>query len=210
MNIVLIDYGIGNIKSIKNAFDVSGVKVVLSREKDVILNADGVILPGVGAFSHGMNNLFKYNLVHVIKEYVKKNKPFLGICLGMQMMLDESEEFGISKGLGLIKGKVIKLPINQTKRVKLPHISWNGISPKYNNWSNSILESIPLDSNMYFVHTFVAKPDNDDEVLSVTKYAGAEFCSSLKKNNIYGCQFHPEKSGEIGLSIIRNFIKICK
>jgi len=210
MNIVVIDYGIGNIKSIKNAFDEFGVKIILSREKVDILNADGVILPGVGAFSHGMNNLIKYNLVDIIGEFVKTDRPLLGICLGMQMMLEESEEFGITKGLGLIKGKVIKIPVDETKKVKLPHISWNGIKAKNITWGNTILENVPEDSDMYFVHTFVANPKNEDEILSVTEYADIEFCSSIKKNNIYGCQFHPEKSSKIGLTIIKNFIKIVK
>ena len=210
MNIIVIDYGIGNIKSIKNAFEEVGVKVIFSRKEKDILNADGVVLPGVGAFSQGMNNLIKYNLVDIIKKYVKTDKPLLGICLGMQMMLEESEEFGITKGLGLIKGKVIKIPVDQTKKVKLPHISWNTIETKNINWKNTILENIPKNSDMYFVHTFVAKPDNKDEVLSVTEYAGAEFCSSLKKENIYGCQFHPEKSSKQGLTIIKNFIKVVK
>jgi glutamine amidotransferase len=210
MNIVVIDYGIGNIQSIKNAFEEFEVKVILSKTKEDILNADGVILPGVGAFSHGMNNLIKYNLVNIIHEYVKTNKPILGICLGMQMMLEESEEFGITKGLGLIKGKVIKIPVDKTKKVKLPHISWNGIKARNVNWKNTILENVPEHSDMYFVHTYVANPDDENEILSVTEYAGVEFCSSIKKNNIYGCQFHPEKSSKKGLSIINNFIKIAR
>lgn len=210
MNIVVIDYGIGNIKSIKNAFEALGVEVILSREKDAILNADGVVLPGVGAFSHGMNNLIEYGLDDIIREYVKTNKPLLGICLGMQMMMEESEEFGITKGLGLIKGRVIKIPVDQTKKIKLPHISWNEIKDKSVDWEDTILEDVPRDSNMYFVHTFVAKPDHEDNILSVTEYANVEFCSSVKKDNIYGCQFHPEKSATKGLGIIKNFIKICK
>lgn len=210
MNIVVIDYGTGNIKSIKNAFEALGVKVILSREKDAILNADGVVLPGVGAFSHGMNSLIEYGLDNIIREYVKTNKPLLGICLGMQMMMEESEEFGITKGLGLIKGRVIKIPVDQIKKIKLPHISWNEIKVKSIDWEDTILEDIPRDSNMYFVHTFVAKPVHEDNILSVTEYANVEFCSSVKKDNIYGCQFHPEKSSTKGLSIIKNFIKICK
>ena len=210
MSIVVVDYGIGNVKSIINAFENQGQKVILSNNKDVILNADGVVLPGVGAFSHGMNNLKKYDLIDVIKDYASNGRPFLGICLGMQMLLEESEEFGNTKGIGLIKGKVIKLPVDVSKKIKLPHISWNEIKLKNIDWNNTIFDNIKNNSDMYFVHTFVAKPDNDNEILSTTNYFDVDFCSSLKKDNIYGCQFHPEKSGDIGLKIIRNFIKICE
>lgn len=210
MNIVIVDYGIGNVKSILNAFDNQGGKTILSRDRDVILNADGLILPGVGAFSHGMNNLNKYGLVNIIKDYVKTDKPLLGICLGMQMLLEESEEFGSTKGIGLIKGKVIKLPVEKSNKVKLPHVSWNEIQTKNIQWENTILNDVEVNSDMYFVHTFVAKPDNENEILSTTGYFDVEFCSSLKKDNIYGCQFHPEKSAKDGLSIIKNFINICK
>lgn len=210
MNIVIVDYGIGNVKSIMNAFENQGEKTVLSRDRDVIFEADGLILPGVGAFSHGMNNLNKYNLVAIIKEYVKTGKPLLGICLGMQMLLEESEEFGYTKGIGLIKGKVIRLPIEKSNKIKLPHISWNGVRNKNIEWKNTILNGVEPNSDMYFVHTFVAKPENKDEILSITDYFNVEFCSSVKKDNIYGCQFHPEKSATHGLSIIKNFINICK
>ena len=210
MKIVIVDYGIGNVKSIINAFENQGERIFLSRDRDIILGADGIILPGVGAFSHGMNNLNKYGLVTILKDYVKTGKPLLGICLGMQMLLEESEEFGNTKGIGLIKGKVIKFPLEQTNKVKLPHISWNEIQPKKINWKNTILDNIDENSDMYFVHTFIAEPDNENEILSVTKYHNQVFCSSIKKENIYGCQFHPEKSSKKGLSIIKNFIKIVK
>tara|TARA_A100000164_G_C21571419_1_gene614184 strand:- start:46 stop:678 length:633 start_codon:yes stop_codon:yes gene_type:complete len=210
MKIVVIDYGIGNVRSILNSFENQGEKAVLSRNRALILEADGVVLPGVGAFSHGMKNLNKYNLVDIIKDYVNTGKPLLGICLGMQMLLEESEEFGYTKGIGLIKGKVIKLLNEKSKKVKLPHISWNEIEQKNIRWNNTILNNIEIGSDMYFVHRFVAKPENLNEILSTTTYSNVEFTSSLKKGNIYGCQFHPEKSGKIGLSIIKNFINICK
>ena len=209
MNIVILNYGIGNVKSIINAFENQGVKAVLSRDRDVILKADGLVLPGVGAFSHGMDNLNKYGLVNFIKDFVRTGKPLLGICLGMQMLLEESEEFGNTKGIGLIKGKVIKMPIKKTNKVKLPHISWNEIKKNNIEWENTILNNVENNSDMYFVHTFVAKPNDEDEILSTTDYSDVRFCSSLKKDNIYGCQFHPEKSSTHGLSIIKNFINLC-
>ena len=210
MSIVIVDYGIGNVKSILNSFESQNEKVSLSRDKEKILNATGLILPGVGAFSHGMNNLKKYKLIPVIKDYVDSGKPLLGICLGMQLLLESSEEFGFSKGLGIIEGEVIKLPIKTSNEVKLPHISWNEINKKNISWNNTILDGIKPGSDMYFVHTYAAKPKNESEILSKTNYYDVEFCSSLKKKNIYGCQFHPEKSSTNGLSIIKNFINISK
>lgn len=209
MSIVVLDYGIGNVKSIMNAFENQGKRVLLTRDKDIILGADGLILPGVGAFHHGMNNLNKYDLVTVIKEYVKTGKPLLGICLGMQLLLEESEEFEKTKGIGLVKGKVIKIPIEKSFQMKLPHISWNAIGTKNVEWGGTILNDIKVDSDMYFVHTYIAKLDNEDEILSTSNYFNVEFCSSLKKGNIYGCQYHPEKSSIEGLRIINNFINIC-
>ena len=210
MKIVIIDYDVGNVKSMINAFKKVDIEPILSNKEDDIMSADGVILPGVGAFAHGMENLNKYNLINIIKKYVKTSKPFMGICLGMQMLLDESEEFGNTKGLGLISGKVIKLPTQNDSYEKLPHVSWNEIREKYIKWNNTILSSIEQQSDVYFVHSFIVSPKNENEILSTTEYSDYEFCSSVKKDNIYGFQFHPEKSGKIGLKIIENFVKICK
>lgn len=210
MKIAIIDYDIGNVRSILSAFENQGVCAILTRDKNEILNADGLVLPGVGAFNYGMENLKKYNLIKTIKEFVKTNKPFLGICLGMQMLFEESEEFGKTPGLGIISGKVIKLPIVNNKFVKLPHVSWNEVSSKYVSWDGTILNEIEESRDMYFVHSFVAIPEDKQNILSVTEYSKYEFCSSVKKDNIYGCQFHPEKSGKSGLKIIDNFVKICK
>lgn len=207
--IALLDYKIGNVKSISNALDNLGGNVNLTSNPDEILNADGVILPGVGAFSKGMKNLDECGLTNVIYDYVKTEKPFLGICLGMQMLLDESEEFGITKGLGLIKGKVIKLPVKEDSNDKLPHISWNEVTePSEGRWKNTILEDIENKSDCYFVHTFVASPSDEKDILSVTPYGGVYFCSAVQNKNVYGTQFHPEKSGTIGLNILHNFLKL--
>ncbi|MEA1893013.1 MAG: imidazole glycerol phosphate synthase subunit HisH, partial [Campylobacterota bacterium] len=184
MKIVTVDYDIGNVRSILNACEKIGVTPILTRDKEEILNSDGVILPGVGAFSHGMKNLQKYSLVEIIKKYAKSGKPLLGICLGMQMLLDESEEFGVTKGIGLISGKVIKLPIKDKYCKKLPHVSWNEIIPKNINWDNTILKDINSKSDMYFVHSYITAPNDENNILSTTTYSNYEFCSSIKKGNI--------------------------
>ena len=210
MKIVIVDYGIGNVRSIYNAFSNQGLNPILSNDGEVILNADGLVLPGVGAFSHAMKNLIKYNLIDIIKNYAKTGKPILGICLGMQLLLEGSEEFGYTEGIGLVKGKVVKLPVNKSNQVKLPNIGWRSIKPNVVKWKKTILNEINLNSEMYFVHSFVSSITDENEILSVTDYSDVTFCSSLKKGNIYGCQFHPEKSSIIGLKIIKNFINICK
>tara|TARA_B100001059_G_scaffold95104_1_gene94342 strand:+ start:32220 stop:32852 length:633 start_codon:yes stop_codon:yes gene_type:complete len=210
MKIVIIDYGIGNVRSIFNAFSNQGFDPILSNDSEIILKADGLVLPGVGAFSHAMKNLKKYGLIDVIKDYSKTGKPLLGICLGMQLLLDGSEEFGYTDGIGLVKGEVVKLPIDKSHKAKLPHISWANIYTKAIGWENTILNDIHLNSEMYFIHSFAANLENENEILSLTEYFDITFCSSLKKGNIYGCQFHPEKSSKVGLKIINNFIKICK
>ena len=204
MKIVVIDYDIGNVRSIVNAFKKFDITPILSNDREVILEADGVVLPGVGAFSHGMENLYKYSLVDSLKAYIKTNRPFLGICLGMQMLLEESEEFGKTEGLGFVKGKVVKLPVKNSE--KLPHISWNEIKPKNIEWDNTILDGVIPNSNIYFVHSFVVVPNDKNNILSITEYGGFDFCSAIKKDNIYGCQFHPEKGGKVGLKVIENFI----
>ncbi len=198
----------GNIKSIASAIENVGAIPILSKSTEAILSSDGVILPGVGAFKHGMNRLKAAGLIEIINEYCKTNKPLLGICLGMQMLFSESEEFGSTKGLGLISGPVCKLETNDGSKEKLPHISWNEINFYNRESTDAILSGINDGDDMYFVHSFAAVPDNNDEILAVADYGGKFFCAAVKKNNIYGCQFHPEKSGEIGLIILKNFVNI--
>ena len=209
MKIAVIDYEIGNVRSILEAFNNQGAKVILTNNREEILESDGLVLPGVGAFSQGMKNLRSYDLVSVIKEYVGLDKPMIGICLGMQILFEESEEFGETQGLGLIPGRVVQLPTKDSQNGKLPHISWNEINTNITPWKNTILEDIHDGSDMYFVHSFVAQPSDPCDVLSLTEYSNHNFCSSVKRGSIYGCQFHPEKSGSLGLKIIKNFTRIC-
>lgn len=206
-NVVILDYGIGNVKSIANALIEIGAEPALSSDEKVIMGADALILPGVGAFQKGMSNLIEANLVHVIQEYVATGKPFLGICLGMQMLLEESEEFGITKGLGLIPGKVKKLILPVGSSEKLPHVSWNEIyEPQTGRWSNSMLELMEINTDVYFVHSFVAIPSNYENILAVANYGNVDFCAAVKKDNVTGVQFHPEKSGKMGLKMLSNFL----
>ena len=210
-NIAVIDYGLGNTKSICSAIEKTGANVNLTNNRNEILLSDGIILPGVGAFSHGMDRLKNEKIDILIKEFVETGKPLLGICLGMQMLFDESSEFGVSKGLGLVPGKVKCLKSHNKSLDKLPHVSWSGIrTKKLSYWNGTILDSIDSGEDMYFVHSYHAKPDNPSDILSLSSYADIEFCSTVKHKNIYGCQYHPEKSAIAGLKIVKNFVNICK
>lgn len=209
--VVIIDYGIGNIKSMYNAFNNLGIEPQLTSDRQSILDASAVVLPGVGAFRKGMENLHSLGLVETIRTFVNKGNPFLGVCLGMQMLLEESEEFGITPGLGLIKGKVIRLPITPSINEKLPHVTWNQLNePSTGRWKHTILNDFPLNSDAYFIHSFVAVPTNCKTILTTTNYGGGDFCSALHQENIYGTQFHPEKSGKNGHLILNNFINLIK
>ena len=209
--IAIVDYEVGNIRSIFSAFEKMGATPKLTRDRQEILNTDGVVLPGVGAYSHGMKKLKEHGLDSVIKDFAATGKPILGICLGMQLLLSESDEFGLTEGLGLIPGSVKQLNLLSSQVQKLPHVSWNELQvPSGMSWNETILEGIASDEDMYFVHSFMAVPESESHVLSLTSYSDSQFCSSVKNGNVYGCQFHPEKSAAEGLKIISNFIRICE
>jgi glutamine amidotransferase len=207
--IVILDYGLGNLFSIDQAVRFLGYSTIVSSDPKEILIADYLILPGVGSFEIAMKQLYKLNLVEVLKQFVKSQRPVMGICLGMQLLFEESHEFGINKGLGIIEGRVLKFPndVNGLK-MRVPHIGWNRV---YQNIVDSKFphsEIVKNGSLMYFVHSFYAKPLNDKNILTKTNYLGFEFCSAVNKDNVFGFQFHPEKSGEEGLEIYNNFLKI--
>ena len=200
--IAIIDYDAGNIKSVEKALLFLEKEVIVTRDRDVILNADRVILPGVGSFGDAMAKLHEYDLVEVIHEYVKTGKPFLGICLGLQLLFDESEETPGVKGLGILKGKVRRFPDN--KEYKIPQIGWNSIKVRPDS---RLFNGIADDSYVYFVHSYYLDAENEDVVAAKTDYI-MEYHSAVESGNVYACQFHPEKSSDVGLRILSNFANI--
>lgn len=207
--VVIIDYQLGNLFSVKQACDIVGISAIISSNKNDILNADALILPGVGAFIEAMNNLTKLELDTAIKEKVRSGTPIFGICLGQQLLFTESEEFGSGSGLDLIPGTIKRFPENLENRlIKVPHIAWNTIYKSDQNWESTALKEICNNEFMYFIHSYFVKPDNDSVVLTLTNYDGIEFCSSIQYNNIFATQFHPEKSSEKGVSIYKNWAVI--
>lgn len=206
--IVIIDYGLGNLYSITKALEFLGFNnAIISNNKDIILSADGIILPGVGAFSAGMQGLVEKGLVEVLKEFVSTDKPVLGICLGAQIMMSKGYEFGEHAGLNFVEGVVETFPKSVSLVEKIPHVGWNGVYGN-NNWTDSVFNDVEKNSNFYFTHSYIMKPADPKYVFAMTKYGNYEFCSVIKKGNVYGTQFHPEKSGEVGLKVIKNFISV--
>lgn len=208
--VTIIDYGLGNLLSLKRAFEFHGTSVVITNEHKVISNSSRVVLPGVGAFGTAMQFIKDLNIEESLISVAEKGIPFLGICLGMQLLFTESEEFKKTKGLNLMAGKVISIPTNSVngKRLTLPHIGWNSLVPSnnINNWEGSILEDNNFSDEVYFIHSFMAVPQNEEDKIAECIYGGHRITAAVKKNNISGCQFHPEKSGQLGLKILKNFI----
>lgn len=201
--IAIIDYDAGNLKSVEKALLHLGEDAVITRDKEVLLQADKVILPGVGAFEDAMGKLHKYDLVDTIKEIVKKNTPFLGICLGLQLMFERSDESENDvKGLGLLPGEILRIP--PCDDLKIPHMGWNSIKIKP---GAKLFKGIEEDSCVYFVHSYYLKAKNEEDVAATTEYSTL-IHASVEHGNIFACQFHPEKSGEIGLKILKNFAEL--
>lgn len=206
---VIVDFGAGNLFSIARAVEHCGGDPEITGEPDGIANADRLILPGVGAFGNGMAALEAANLTDPLRAFAETGRPMLGICLGMQMMMEESEEFGSHSGLSLFPGNVAAIPAIDTSGAaqKVPHIGWNALQePAAGRWQDSLLADTPEGETVYFVHSFAAKPENPDHILASCYFGGHQLTAAISRDGITGCQFHPERSGEAGLGIIRRFL----
>lgn len=197
--IAIIDYDAGNLKSVEKALNYLGETAIITRDRDELLKAEKVILPGVGSFGVAMEKLNSYGLIETIKDVVKTGKPFLGICLGLQLLFESSEESPGIPGLGILEGEILRIP--DREGIKIPHMGWNSLSIKP---GSRLFTGIDNQAYVYFVHSYYLKAKNDHEVAATTEY-GTLIHASVEKDNIFACQFHPEKSGEVGLTILRNF-----
>ena len=210
--VAIVDYGMGNLFSIKNACESVDLIPEITSEREGILKADAVILPGVGAFGYAMERLKTLNLIRTLKETADSTKPFMAICLGMQLLMSGSREFGDHEGLGIIDGNCFGIGAQQDKRFRIPHMGWNAIyeptgGVKKNTWKGSSLDGIRNGAYMYFIHSYYVVPKNTDTILSYTRYGEVEFCSSLQVENLFACQYHPERSGKQGLKIYSGFFQ---
>ena len=200
--IAIIDYDAGNIRSVEKAMAKLGQEVWITRDRERIMNADKVILPGVGSFGDAMAHLQEYNLVEVIKDVVAEKKPFLGICLGLQLLYESSEETPGVEGLGILKGKILKIP--EQKDLKIPHMGWNSLHLQNDG---RLFRGIEQNPYVYFVHSYYLKAGEEETVKATTEYS-VNIHASVEKDNVFACQFHPEKSGDLGLQILKNFAEL--
>ncbi len=200
--VAIIDYDAGNIKSVEKAVIALGEETIVTRDHNAILNADHVILPGVGAFGDAMEKLHRYELVEIIRKVIDKGTPFLGICLGLQLLFESSEESEGVSGLGILSGKILRIP--EKKDIKIPHIGWNSL--RYPN-EGRLFCGLQEGAYVYFVHSYFLQAKEPEIVKAVTEYS-ALIHASVEKDNIFACQFHPEKSSEVGMKILRNFLDV--
>jgi glutamine amidotransferase len=205
--IAIIDYGMGNLRSVQKGFERVGYPADVTSDPAVILAADKIVLPGVGAFRDCIHNLEQGGFVDPILKVISEGRPFLGICLGLQLLFSESEEFGLHKGLGVIPGRVVRFPEGMTEageKLPVPHMGWNQISLKK---APLLFNGVEDDSNVYFVHSYYVKPD-DTSVVAATCQYGIDFCAAIQRDNVMATQFHPEKSQAIGLQMLKNFAEM--
>lgn len=210
-DVTILDYGLGNLFSITNAFKYLGARVQIASRNENLNNATRVVIPGVGAFSDGMHEMKRRGFVESLHHVMQKKRPILGICLGMQMLLSMSEEFGEHEGLGIIPGKVVAIPGKTTdgKLLKIPHIGWARVFPRdQEGWSGPLTQSIRPGTSFYFVHSYVARPEDEDQLIGYCEYGGHQLTAIISRENVFGVQFHPEKSAGAGLRLLKNFLSI--
>jgi glutamine amidotransferase len=200
-SLAIIDYGMGNLRSVQKGFEQVGVPAFVTRDAGSIERADGVVLPGVGAFGACMENLRRFELMDVVRHVIDRGTPFLGICLGLQLLFETSEEFGPVAGLGILRGRCVRFRDDADPEMRIPHMGWNQIRKRR---PVPHLDGIPDGTFVYFVHSYCVVPEDDDIIATTTEYGG-EFVSSVERDNIFACQFHPEKSQRVGLRILQNF-----
>lgn len=200
--IAIIDYDAGNIKSVEKALKYLGEEAVITRDKDLIMESERVILPGVGAFGDAMGKIRQYGLVNTIWDVVEKKTPFLGICLGLQLLFETSDETKEVSGLGLLPGKILRIP--ESAGLKIPHMGWNNIKVKE---KSRLFQNLPSDPYVYFVHSYYLKAEKEEDVAATTEYSTL-IHAAIEHDNLFGCQFHPEKSSAVGLKILDNFIHL--
>lgn len=200
--IAIIDYDAGNLKSVEKALKYLGQDVIVSRDSSEILQADKVILPGVGSFGDAMNNLDHFNLVDTIKKVAEKDTPFLGICLGLQLLFEKSDETPGAEGLGILKGEILRIPPKEG--LKIPHMGWNSLNIKP---QSRLFDGIANNAYVYFVHSYYLKAEDENIVAASTEYS-THIHASVESGNIFACQFHPEKSSDVGLRILKNFASL--
>jgi len=207
-NVAIVDYGLGNLFSVQQACTFVGLNSIITKSRKDILDADSVILPGVGAYGDAMLTLQRLDLINVLRDIAESPKPLIGICLGLQLLLTESQEFGRHKGLGIIEGQVVRFdaPKEKERMLKVPHIGWNRIfqSTDRLRWQGTLLDRIGNDEYMYFVHSYFVRPQDSSVILSNSRYGNIEFCSSIQLRNVFACQFHPERSGVEGIKVYQN------
>lgn len=204
-NILIVDYGLGNLFNVERAFQAVGGKVKISSNPNEIIKADRICLPGVAAFGAGIKKINELNLFEPLIEFSKSGKPMIGLCLGMQLLLTQSEEHGIHKGLNIIPGKVVKIPDYKGSRFKVPHIGWSSL--EFENAKHCLKDLVSGKTFVYFVHSYYVVPEQKNVIFAETSYGPTKFCSVLRKDNVQGCQFHPERSSVEGLTILKNFME---
>ncbi|MGH7436776.1 MAG: imidazole glycerol phosphate synthase subunit HisH, partial [Polyangiaceae bacterium] len=205
VKVTVVDYGIGNLHSVVKALRHEGGDVRVESTAAALRDASRLVLPGVGAFGDGMRELTSRGILEPLLDYMRSGRPFLGICLGMQVLLEQSEEFGKHVGLGLVRGVVAEL--KKAPGIKIPHVGWNSIQPPTGrSWRGTMLEDVAPGTMVYFVHSFAAAPSLAGDVLCEASYGPNRFAAAIRRENVVGCQFHPEKSGTVGLSMLRRFL----